>query len=254
MRVEVREIAGVEVVEKRLTPRELHENEAFERLRAEATLLRVLAGRVTPRLVEAGEDERGPFVRTARVPFPTLAERLASAGAGLGAAFLERAATACFAALADLHEAADESGALSIVHADLSPANIAIGDDGRVVILDLGLALFRGAAARDGAFRGTVAYAAPELARGEAPTTRSDLFSLAATLLHGATGAPPRSPASLASAIVEIAERPIAIGPAALALGRARDAVARCLAHEPSDRPASAREVLSLLPRPLGGC
>ena len=85
----------------------------------------------------------------------------------------------------------DASGPLSIVHADLSPANLALDDAGaRAVLLDLELASWRGAPPpRDGAFRGTVAYCAPETARGEAPTVASDLFALAATFLHAVTGA-----------------------------------------------------------------
>lgn len=226
-------------VEKRLTTRMREDAEAVARFRAEADLLRRLGGRVTPALLEHGEDERGPFLRMTRVELPTLAERLEAAGGPLDAAWIERALPAALAALAELHE-----GEPAVVHADLSPANLAVADDGsRVVLLDLGLACWAEAPPRDGAFRGTIAYAAPEVARGEMPTPRSDLFSLAAVFLHAATGAPPRSETAFAAALAAAAERPIldARHHALASRGPAHAWMLACLAHEPDARPASAR-------------
>jgi len=251
--------ASVVVYEKRLSARERAEPEATARLRGEAELLAALGGRVTPALVGTGEDERGPWLRTAKVPFPTLAQRLDEAArqgtGGLDVAWIERAVRVAYAALAELHEAADPRGSLQIVHADLSPANVAVDDDAeRVILIDLDLATWRGGAARDGAFRGTVVYAAPEIARGEAPSPASDLFAMAATFLHAITGAPPRTGPSLAALLAHAAERPLvddlgsAVSAAELAgRGSAHAAIIRCLAHLPHERPASAREVLALL-------
>lgn len=247
---------AVVVYEKRLSTRERDEPEATARLRGEAELLAALGGRFTPALVGTGADERGPWLRTERVPFATLAQRLDEAArrgtSTLDAAWIERAVRVAYAALAELHEAADHQGALRIVHADLSPANVAVDDAAeRAVIIDLDLATWRGAAARDGAFRGTVAYAAPEIARGEAPSAASDLFAMAATFLHAITGAPPRSGPSLATLLASAAERPLfdASGTAVelARRGPAHAAIIRCLAHLPHERPASAREVLGLL-------
>jgi serine/threonine protein kinase len=242
--------------EKRLSPRERTEPEAVRRLRGEADLLAALGGRMTPRLVGTGDDERGPWLRTEKIPFPTLAQRLDAAGdvAALDPAWIERALAAALAALSALHEAVDAQGPLSIVHADLSPANVALDDTGaRAVFLDLELASWRGSPPRDGAFRGTLAYCAPETARGEPPTVASDLFALAATFLHAVTGAAPRSGPSFAALLAAAAERPllddhplVASGELA-ARGPAHAALARCLAHEPGRRPASARDALALV-------
>src|SRR5207244_9013292 len=129
------------------------------------------------------------------VELPTLAERLERAA---DPSFVEQAVRASLIALATLHEAEDDEGPLDIVHADPSPANIAASHDGStVILLDLGLATFRNAPRRDGAFRGTPLYVAPEIARGDSPTVQSYLFSLAATLLHVATAEPPRAAKSL---------------------------------------------------------
>ena len=245
------ERVDIHTFEKRLSSRELAEPEARVRLRDEATLLAALGGTVTPKLVGTGEDERGPWLRMERIPFPTLATRLA--GPTLAPAWIERATRAAFHALAELHEARDASGPLLVVHADISASNLALDDDGtRAVLLDLELATWRGSAARDGAFRGTVGTCAPEVARGEAPTVASDLFALAATLLHAAIGAPLRDGPSLAALLAVAAERPILDEPVIARLdlaarGPAHAALLRCLAHAPSDRPKTARAVLELL-------
>lgn len=244
-------------VEKRLTPREAREQEAVARLRSEGALLERLSGLgITPRFVARGEDGLGPWHRIERVEAPTLAARFAAAGGPLAPDFVERAARAAFSALAMLHEAADEHGPLYVVHADLSPTNVAIDEAAsRVVILDLDLSWWRdGALREDGAFRGTIDYVAPELARGERPTTRSDLFSLAATLLHGVLGVPPRSgrsdrepsfPALLALA----AEAPL-LSEADRALatrGPGHAALLGCLELDPNARPSSARAVVEAI-------
>lgn len=238
------------VLEKRLSPRERGEPEALARLRSEATLLaalgETLGGRVVPRLVEAGEDARGPFMRVERLAHPTLAEHLAAAGGPLPAAFVERAARAAFEALAALHEASDSHGPLGIVHADPSPANLAFDATGEVaLLLDLDLAVWRGGAGRDGAFRGTVAYVAPEVARGALPDVRADLFGVAATLLHAVLGEPPRRAASYAALLARAAEEPV-LAPALAAelasRGAGHTALVACLAFAPEDRPRSARE------------
>jgi serine/threonine protein kinase len=258
MRLEQVSIIGIDgtptvLFEKRLSSRNRAETEAVTRLRGEADLLARLGGNVTPRLVDTGEDERGPWLRMEKVPFPTLAHRLAEAtesgATSLDLAWVERAFRAALEALATLHEAVDADGALSVVHADLSPANLAVDDAGtRAVLLDLELASWRGApASRDGAFRGTLVYCAPETARGDVPTVASDLFALAATFLHALTGAAPRNGPSFAALLAIAAERPLLDDhPRLGAAGATHALLASCLAHEPSERPRSARDALAL--------
>ena len=259
MRVEAVSIPGVDgsattLFEKRLSTRERGEPEAVARLRGEADLLAVLGGRFTPRLLGTGEDEHGLWVRTAQIPFPTLAHRLERMGtpdpALLETAWIERAVRTAFLALAELHDASDAKGPLHIVHADLSPANVAVDDVAtRAVLLDFDLATWRGASTRDGAFRGTVGYCAPEIARGETPTVASDLFALAATFLHAITGTVPRHGPSLAALLAVAAEVPLLtldLSAELRARGPAHAALIPCLALVPGDRPASARAVLAL--------
>lgn len=238
------------IVEKRLTDRSRGEPEAVLALRREAFLLRALAGRGAPEFVDTGDDERGPYLRMEKIPAPTLAERIETQRTPLDPAWLDRAIRASFAALAEVHDATDDDGPLSIVHGDLAPANVAVDDAGaRAVLLDFELAHFRGASNHDGAFRGTLAYAAPEVAGGSTPTPASDLFALAATFLHVLTGTPPRTGASFAAALLDAAERPLSRERLDALLGRgpALAQLHACLAHDPSRRPASARAVVLAL-------
>lgn len=240
---------GTNYVEKRLSSRDRHEPQAIADLRSEAALLsRLSTLRVTPRFIESGEDALGPWHRIERIALPMLATRLTTMP--LDTPWIERAVRVTFAALAGLHEATDSAGPLAIVHGDLSPANIAIEPDAsRALLLDLNLAWWRDGPRRDGSFRGTIAYVSPEIARGERPTPKSDLFSLAASLLHAMTGAPPRTGASFAALVAAAGETPVLTAEhAAFAVrGAGHAAVVACLAHAPEHRPASARAVLETL-------
>src|ERR1043165_8128294 len=78
----------------------------------------------------------------------------------------------------------------NIVHCDLKPSNVMLDPDGVAKIIDLGLARIAAGASR-GAPVGTPDYMAPEVWRGEAPSRRSDVYSLGAVVYEMLTGAPP---------------------------------------------------------------
>jgi len=94
-------------------------------------------------------------------------------------------------ALAAAHEA-------GIVHRDVKPENVLVGDDGHVQVADFGLAhavttapqAARGAATR-GMLLGTVAYISPEQALGSPATQASDVYAAGVLLFELLTGHPP---------------------------------------------------------------
>jgi serine/threonine-protein kinase len=88
------------------------------------------------------------------------------------------------------HEATDEHGApLGIVHRDMSPQNILVGDDGVARVLDFGVAMAAGRAqvTGPGKVKGKLGYLAPEQIHGHV-TRQSDLFAVSAALWEALTG------------------------------------------------------------------
>ena len=102
-----------------------------------------------------------------------------------------RAMAEVLAGLHYVHELTDESGRpLGIVHRDVTPSNVFITYDGRVKVVDFGIAkaTSRIAETRMGVLKGKLAYMSPEAVRGEPVDRRSDIFSVGVILWEAATG------------------------------------------------------------------
>ncbi|HEY0989810.1 MAG TPA: serine/threonine-protein kinase, partial [Kofleriaceae bacterium] len=152
-----------------------------------------------------------------------------------------------------------------IIHRDLKPSNILVGPFGETVVIDWGLARIDGSVddapraepAADplttsfGSVLGTPRYMAPEQARGEIATRRSDVYALGAILYHTLTGLAPLSGDSV-EAILERAARAEVRPLAEVAPGLPGDLIAiveRAMANAPELRYASAGELAADLRR-----
>ena len=167
--------------------------EAFERFEREAKAVAALSHPNILAIHDFGTYEGTAYAVMELLEGETLRQRLAAGP------LPARKAVECAAQVARGLAAAHEKG---IVHRDLKPENVIVTPDGRVKILDFGLA--RQAApfgsgdetssptlahhTEPGTVMGTVGYMSPEQVRGEAADHRSDIFSLGCVLYEMLTG------------------------------------------------------------------
>lgn len=191
------------------------------RREAEATARLDHPGIVT--LFDAGTSEHGPFLVMELLRGETLARRLARGPVPLLEAVHLGGALA--RALAHAH-------ARGVLHRDLKPGNVFLTTDGRVKVLDLGLAhLLEQDEPPQG---GTHAYSAPELWDGGPADARADVFAVGAILFELATGRRALDPTWWSDG----PSSPVVDLPPSWPLA---GLVVRCLSADPGRRPADGR-------------
>lgn len=220
-----------------------------ERLRREA---RAAAGLTHPGIctVYALEEFDGDlFIASEFVDGRSLRSEIAD-GPVPSAADFEGAARELAAALASAHDR-------GVTHRDLKPENVMRTRDGRLKLLDFGLALVAAGPmeadhpriTRAGAVLGTPTYMAPEQLREGLADPRSDVFALGVLLYEYATGVHPfdaTTPIALAARILESPAAPLSRARADLPRPLAM-VIDRCLKKAPADRFDSAGDMARAL-------
>ncbi len=148
-------------------------------------------------------------------------------------------------AVLDIISGLDAALAAGILHRDIKPSNCFIDSDGSVKVGDFGLSIPSTGRSADRTFMGTPQFASPEQLRGDALDVRSDIYAVGATLYYLLTGAPPFEGKDFTVLIDRVKHEPppmlhkVRSGvPAALGT-----LIARCLAKDPADRPASYQDL-----------
>jgi hypothetical protein len=222
-----------------------------ERLRRFEQEARAVAALQHPHILavhDVGSHEGRPYVVFELLEGGTLRERLSHGPLTVRKA-IEAAVQICDG-LAAAH-------AHGVVHRDLKPENVFLVREGRVKLLDFGLAKLLEApeeagseaatatATDRGTWVGTPGYVSPEQLRGQGATARSDVFALGAVLYEMLTGQRAFKGASRADTLAAILDKdppPMVLSGGGIPLTLER-VVLRCLEKNPDDRFQSACDV-----------
>ncbi len=151
------------------------------------------------------------------------------------------------------HNLCDEQGrSLNIIHRDLNPSNLLVGNDGTVKIIDFGIAKSAISTTQTdaGMIKGKFVYMSPEQALAQKLDKRSDLFSIGITLYEMLTGRNPFNRPSVLTALEAIQQETPPPPSSADPRNAAFDGVVmRALAKDRNDRYGDASEILEDLRR-----
>ncbi|MGW7444218.1 protein kinase domain-containing protein [Kitasatospora sp. NPDC054795] len=222
-----------------------HSDELSRRFLRECRITAALdhPGLVT--VFDAGEDEGELYLVMQRIPGVSLADLIAE-----DAPFpIERAA----AVAAQLCTALAVVHAIPVVHRDLKPSNVMVREDGRTVLLDLGIATALDTETTrltlTGVPVGSPSYMAPEQALAATTDPRSDLYALGCLLHEMLAGEEPfRAPTALGVLRRHVDEPPVPLRELRPDVPQPLEQlVLDLLAKRPADRPADARSVYARL-------
>jgi TolB-like protein/Flp pilus assembly protein TadD len=242
----------------KVLPEEIADPSHLRRLEQEARAASALSHPNVVAVYDVGTHQGAPYVVSELLEGQTLRDRLAGGALPVSKA-LEHALD-----IARGLAAAHDKG---IVHRDLKPANVFITRDGRVKILDFGLAKLTGpeppradlepdsTGTASGVVLGTVGYMSPEQVRGEEVDPRSDIFSFGAVLfemLSGTRAFGRQSAAETMTAILREDPAELSGTGGSISPGVAR-IVRRCLEKRAQDRFHSTHDLALALEAAISG-
>ena len=199
------------------------------RFRREVTVARKVSSRFTVPLIDADTDGPMPWLATAYVTGPSLADAVTEHGPLPVRSVLELAAGLA-AGLSAIHAA-------GVVHRDLKPSNVLLAHDGpRVIDFGISVAAETSPLTRTGMLIGSPGYMSPEQVEGREVGPPSDIFSLGAVLAFAATGEAPFGHGSAPTLAYRAVYREVNLDrvPAEV-----RGLIQRCLAKDPGQRPTA---------------
>src|SRR4030088_843735 len=182
--------------------------EFLERFRREARAAARLSHPNIVSIYDVGEDAEThtPYIVMELVAGGNLKDRIRRA-APLADEEIRSIGAAVASTLAYAHQR-------GLIHRDVKPQNVLLGEDGRPRLTDFGIAqaaMTPNGLTRTGAVMGSVHYLAPELVRGRQAVPQSDIYALGAVMYEMATGRVPfEGETDLAIAVAHVEETPAA--------------------------------------------
>ncbi len=235
---------------KTLLPQFARDVSFVDRFRREAQAAARLNHPGIVSVYDSGTDDDTPYIVMQFIEGRTLAEFL-----GSGKTMPPMQAAQIAQGIADALAAAHAQG---VIHRDIKPANVMVTREGKVLVMDFGIArLISGpeTAPQTSAVMGTASYLSPEQAQGQPVDARTDIYSLGVVLYEMLTGRPPFTGDSpMAIAYKQVNATPPAPSSANPDVPAELDAVVmRALSKNPANRYQTAEEFADDLERARTG-
>jgi len=219
--------AGRSVAIKVVHPSLASDSDFLRLFQYEVASAKAVSGIYTAPVVATGLADHPPWLATAFVPGPSLAQVVREHG--------PLPEPALRPLLAGLTEALAAIHACGVVHRDLKPPNVLLAADGpRVIDFGISRAVEAAAVTATGAMFGTPGYMSPEQAEGKPAGPASDMFALGCVIAYAATGSPPFGEGTPASVLYRVVHSEPALDRLSPWL---RELVAGCLAKDAAARP-----------------
>jgi serine/threonine-protein kinase len=230
---------------KLLKPEYAADRDALERVRQEILLSRDIAHPNILRVYHLASYEGGTYLTMQWVRGGTLADLISDRGALPVSEVLTLAAKIA-SALSAAHDR-------KVLHRDIKPGNILVDEDGEPHLADFGLARLIGehGLTQHGVFVGTPHYCSPEQVALQDLDERSDIYSLGLVIFEMATGRKPFQAKTVAEilALQKNAQPPDPVTFSPAMPGELAAIILRCLAKDPAERIATAKELEGALRR-----